>query len=794
MGAHMSPRISAFDWLRIWLASHILGRRLWQLLRGWAPAVVVVLFLIGLAASVYAADISGALYFIEARYTNDGTDIVRQDLPFGQGASVLIDSDFIRADALNTAVRFGSEDVAAQPSSAQLDMKSAFVSTTAIRVDMTTEVNDATTNDVILTTSTPALGEAFFFGFDTASRILHVTIGQPAVGTFTVAWEYFSTSTGGFRVLTNVVDNTSAFQATAGIRTVSWDMPLDFGTSTQNGTNAFWVRARTDSFTSQTQQALGTRVQFETGQWWVFFDSLLENAQRVATLFLGGQDMQSFHPIMVGPQGITTTDSASLEPAFGAAWELLIQGFIDTTRVGANIVDKEAAGDRPIRIFISAVNEITARIEDADLITAINLVLTGVEPGHLTSTLTHNTSTNDHTFTVGTFTTTSVLDIDDLVDNAAAWEWAQDGVMPFIDRIRFRMQDNVSTTAQSSNDQYVRDTTPDTNFGASTTMLVRNQSFSPDQTLRTLVRFAIPTSTLADSTIASADMRLHVSAFGSGADTPDLSVEFLTQPWAEATVTWNTQPNGGNVIDTILSDPKSTGFRTWDITTAVRDWIDDVTVNNGVRVTSTTAVNENTRTFDTKENADNNPNLIISFTASRPLDDTDTALFYQATTTPSPTIFDRSGTGNTGNRTWPDQASSTLVVAVGSLSSVNEPASVRNRAQGPNVAGTNTLAISNLDSEETGSFLPGFDLVDQSFAEAAVPTNFFYVMLSVILLVVVGTGVAAVGGVKMAMFTVAILMIGLSQMGDGLISAWMIAIYIAVALAALASDRVSATT
>ncbi len=759
----------------------------------WAPTGVV-LFFAGLVAAVYAADISGALYFIEARFTNNGTDIVRQALPFGQGASVLIDSDFIRADALNTAVRFGSEDVAAQPSSAQLDMKSAFVSTTAIRVDMTTEVNDATTNDVIFTTSTPAAGEAFFFGFDTAARILHVTIGQPAIGTFTVAWEYFSTSTGGFRVLTNVVDNTSAFQAVAGIRTVSWDMPLDFGTSTENGTNAFWVRARIDSFTSQSQQGLGSRVQYETGQWWVFFESLLSNAQSVATLYLGGQDMQSFHPIMVGAQGITTTDSATLEPEFGAAWELLIQGYIDTTRVGANIVDKEAAGDRPIRIFISAVNEITARIEDADLITAINLVLTGVVPGHYTSTLTHNTSTDDHTFTVGENTTTSALDIDDLVDNAAAWEWAQDGVMPFIDRIRFRMQDNVSTTAQSSNDQYVRDTSPDTNFGASTTMLVRNQSFSPDQTLVTFVRFALPTSTLSGSTIASADMRLFVSSFGAGATLPDLPAAFVTQPWSETTVTWNTQPTAGAVIFTRENDSKSTGFRTWDITSAVQDWIDDVIVNNGVRITSTTAINDNTRTFNTKENADNNPNLVISFTDSRPFDDTDTAVLYQATTTPSPTIFDRSGTGNTGNRTWPAQASSTLAVTVGSLTSVNEPASVRNRAQGPNVAGTQTLAISNLDSEETGSFLPGFELIDQSFAEAAVPTNFFYVLMSVLFLVIVGTVTARFGGVKMAMFAVGILMVGISQMGDGLISAWMIGIYIAVVLAVLASERVSATT
>ncbi len=158
------------------------------------------------------------------------------------------------------------------------------------------------------------------------------------------------------------------------------------------------------------------------------------------------------------------------------------------------------------------------------------------------------------------------------------------------------------------------------------------------------------------------------------------------------------------------------------------------------------------------------------------------------------TIFDRSGTSNTGARTWPEQASSTLVVGVGAFTSVNDPASVANRAKGPNVTGPQLLAISNLDSEETGSFLPGFDLVDQSFAEAQVPTNFFYVTMSVVLLVVIGTGVAALGGVKMAMFVVGVLMIGLSQIGGGLISAWMIGVYIAVALATLASDKVSART
>lgn len=113
-----------------------------------------------------------------------------------------------------------------------------------------------------------------------------------------------------------------------------------------------------------------------------------------------------------GATGLDITDSATLEP--GDNYTIELDGYIDTTQVGDELIDRGAS----FEIAVSATNTISVAISTTE-----KLVATGVTPGEYRLTLSDNT-------------THMTLEIDDVVvssntstaiPNAGDWDVAEDG-------------------------------------------------------------------------------------------------------------------------------------------------------------------------------------------------------------------------------------------------------------------------------------------------------------------------------------------------------------------------------
>lgn len=124
--------------------------------------------------------------------------------------------------------------------------------------DETTEANNDTADDMTLLPSSPATGDAYYFGHDVQFDDIRIDISTAGAGTWDIVWEYYDGS--GWVSLSGVSDGTSDFQ-NSGVNEVSWNVPTDWSTTSVGGIGGlYWVRARLASFSSISTQPLGRRA------------------------------------------------------------------------------------------------------------------------------------------------------------------------------------------------------------------------------------------------------------------------------------------------------------------------------------------------------------------------------------------------------------------------------------------------------------------------------------------------------------------------------------------------------
>jgi len=105
-----------------------------------------------------------------------------------------------------------------------------------VDVDYTTEANEATANDVPVTSSYPTVGERLHFGAAAKFCKLKATLGTSATGTMTFTWKYWDGDS--WEALTVVNDATADFSAAPGTYFVSFVPPSDWVANTaENGPN-----------------------------------------------------------------------------------------------------------------------------------------------------------------------------------------------------------------------------------------------------------------------------------------------------------------------------------------------------------------------------------------------------------------------------------------------------------------------------------------------------------------------------------------------------------------------------
>jgi hypothetical protein len=122
--------------------------------------------------------------------------------------------------------------------------------------DQTGNAN-STAGTLTLLPSTPAVNDAYYFGYNDATfTTLQILISTQGVGTWTITWEYYNGSS--WAALSGVSDGTSGFTAATGWQAVTWTLPGDWAKTTIRDKTAYFVRARVSAYSAVTTAPAAT--------------------------------------------------------------------------------------------------------------------------------------------------------------------------------------------------------------------------------------------------------------------------------------------------------------------------------------------------------------------------------------------------------------------------------------------------------------------------------------------------------------------------------------------------------
>jgi hypothetical protein len=400
-------------------------------LLSWGLAILagVCLSLMGTSIAVGQTSVTDALYSIALNITNT-TASQKDDIqvPFTLSTASLIDDGFITSDALNSVMQKGSVDVPAMPGTNRIVVKGAAQDNGGVFTDYTSQAQDATASDVVLLPAAPATDDAFYLGFDIPAGMSTVDIGVAGVGSWAVTWEYYDGSS--WTALSNVDDRTSAFSI-LGRNIITWDVPTDWATTTVVSKSAYWVRARVSSFTSITTQPLSSLIQYETGEWWSWVETLPLDTQEQLTLYLGGAPKRGYHEIFTGASGISLTDATALEP--GNTFSALIRGRSHFEDLGSSscYICKTGA----ISLYPSGSGQFTTTVTGAGT-TTLNLSTMTLPDTGAQNVIIASDGTDLALWADGGAGMVAG-DAQTITDNASDWTWASSGAVDYSDEISY---------------------------------------------------------------------------------------------------------------------------------------------------------------------------------------------------------------------------------------------------------------------------------------------------------------------------------------------------------------------
>ncbi len=384
----------------------------------WAYVLLPMVMALSVVATALAIDTSSALYTSNINFNNLGFNQANFAAAQDVSGSALIDGGFMDSDALNAVLHQGTQVVASMPANNRIVVEGMALDDGGAFNDLGSEFASPAELDTPLLPITPAVDDAAYFGCDNPCRILTLDVGQEGIGDWAVQWEYFNGTT--FVTASNVVDGSNAFKL-AGRRTVSFDMPRDFVTTTVTGTgtSSFWVRAVVTSIGASTQQPIGNQGFYENGQWWAYVDDLETNEQQQHTLSMGGTDLVVNHQLFTGAAGITTPDAAIIELGddYIVHWEGNLA--LDATGSSVCLVCKGTA----FRLYPSGVDAVTVDVTGAGTtsltVSGIPLATIGTTASHVIDVISDGTDLSLEIAGVGIDTGSAQT----VTDNASNYEW-----------------------------------------------------------------------------------------------------------------------------------------------------------------------------------------------------------------------------------------------------------------------------------------------------------------------------------------------------------------------------------
>jgi hypothetical protein len=127
----------------------------------------------------------------------------------------------------------------------------------AVQTDKTAQARSGAIGDLNLCPMTPALNDKIYIGCALPFYRVWVNYSQAGAGNWSNGVYYWN---GAWVAALGVDDQTSDFQATAGIRRIDHTPQGDWVVSVILGMNLYWLMVRTDAFVNQTVAPLGSQV------------------------------------------------------------------------------------------------------------------------------------------------------------------------------------------------------------------------------------------------------------------------------------------------------------------------------------------------------------------------------------------------------------------------------------------------------------------------------------------------------------------------------------------------------
>lgn len=137
------------------------------------------------------------------------------------------------------------------------NLKSVKLDDGGVFSDYTTEAADDTPDDVPLLPAPATPGDILYIGAARPFTGVAVAVTTPAIGTFTLMWQYFD---GAFWVAFPFVDGLAQW-TTQGEGEVTWSPLTGWQPTVVDGFTAFWVRVRVQSVTILTQAPIAAKLQ-----------------------------------------------------------------------------------------------------------------------------------------------------------------------------------------------------------------------------------------------------------------------------------------------------------------------------------------------------------------------------------------------------------------------------------------------------------------------------------------------------------------------------------------------------
>ncbi len=172
----------------------------------------------------------------------------------------------------------------------------------------------------------------------------------------------------------------------------------------------------------------------------------------------------------------------------------------------------------------------------------------------------------------------------------------------------------------SGKDAYIGLNAPGTNFNNSLLVVTNDLNPPAGDIWRSLIQFDV-SSIPPGSRVSSAFIELITSAITGTVTDFGLNIFPILGTWAEAAVTWNTQPDRGPVSAYGLLSSVANGKVTIDITDLVNQWVAGTLTNNGMMLEKAFVEPlEGTLTLKSSDNitAVDRPKLNVSFVGSTP--------------------------------------------------------------------------------------------------------------------------------------------------------------------------------